>query len=109
MEIIILLLTFAGTYLSLRSIFITRIKERLRNHRLEGKEPNDFPRYDKLIFRVFGLKYKNMKDMFIFNLVTLSDKQEEKLKKFFNYWEPFRAILYFFAAFLLKLTQHLLD
>lgn len=85
-EIISSLLTFAGVYLSLRSIFISRIKAKLGEYVFHYTDWKNIHWYHKLIFLSFGINKNNMW-LFWQAIPKLAD--EKLLKILFDFGEPF--------------------
>lgn len=100
-ELISSFLTFAGVYLSLRSIFISRIQIKLDEYIFHYIDWENIPRRHKFIFVFFGI---NKDNLWLFRKAPPKPADEKLLKSFFNFEEPFRALVYITLAIILQLS-----
>jgi len=95
-----LIFIFIGTYLSLRSIFVSRLERRLDKYNFDYKNWGEVPLYDRIIFRFFGIT-----NLLLFKYYehNLAEKEKTVIKSLYNYWEPFWALLLFVTGFILQI------
>lgn len=99
-----LLLVFAGTYLSLRSLMITKIRLLLADKALNYKKWEDLTKYERIILRQFGIRKDDM-NIFFISRGFHGGRQAKLIKKLDDPTEPFRAFVYIVIALVLQLIQ----
>ena len=96
---------FFGCYLSLRSIMVLQIRNKIAGMVFNFKSWNDTPLYYRIIFRFFRITNKNW-DIFFHIESTLEEKNKKLIQKLrYDFWEPFWALGWFFLSFALAITS----
>lgn len=99
-DVLSLLIAFAGTYLSLRNIFVSRIYDRISQKLYAYNDWKKVPIPERIVFRVFGITEKNKLAFF---MTTYHEETVKLHKKLYGFWEPFRALLYFVIAIVIQI------
>jgi len=103
LDAIAILAAFAGSWLSLRSLFVSRIKDRLFEHSIAYTAYDAIPFSERALFRIV-LNLQKSDDILFMKAIT-SQEEKERLESFYNFWEPARAFLWFSLALLLQLIK----